>query len=346
MDNPNITIIELNTGAGGITLGLKYAEDFENIVTVLDNKHCYATYSKHFKQNNVILSEIENLDFTTYAEDNIDVIWASLPAEPYLTGYSIKLAKSDPRNEMFFNYCRIIKEVKPKMFIFDCIKGLFIKESGILYQVMKTYMEKMGYVIEEKLLNAWNYDVAQKRERLIIVGILQSEYDLRKDNGIYFKFPDASPNKKLVLRDVIGQEYVAYDPGDVSTYSKDKTAILDLVPPGGCWVDLPDDIKKTYMGGSFNKSGGKRGMAKRLSWDEPCPTLTTSPVQKQTERCHPTYTRPLTVYEYKLIQSFPKNYDFEGSIINQYKQIGNSMPPNFVKYIGGSIKNYIYMLPT
>ena len=80
--------------------------------------------------------------------------------------------------------------------------------------------------------------------------------------------------------------------------------------------------------------GGKTGMARRLSWDEPSLTLTCSPAQKQTERCHPDETRPLTVREYARIQSFPDAWHFDGSVTSQYKQIGNAVPVNLGFHIG------------
>jgi DNA (cytosine-5)-methyltransferase 1 len=113
---------------------------------------------------------------------------------------------------------------------------------------------------------------------------------------------------------------------------------LALVPPGGYWRDLPPKIQKEYMGGSFYLGGGKTGMARRLSWDEPSLTLTCSPAQKQTERCHPKYERPLTVREYARIQSFPDDWKFAGSIGHQYKQIGNAVPVNFGYHIAKCIQ--------
>ena len=88
------------------------------------------------------------------------------------------------------------------------------------------------------------------------------------------------------------------------------------------------------MGGSFYLGGGKTGMARRLSWDEPSLTLTCAPAQKQTERCHPEETRPLTIREYARIQSFPDEWQFEGSLSSQYKQIGNAVPVNLGYHLG------------
>jgi DNA (cytosine-5)-methyltransferase 1 len=91
------------------------------------------------------------------------------------------------------------------------------------------------------------------------------------------------------------------------------------------------------MGGSFNLPGGKTGMARRLAWDEPSLTLTCAPAQKQTERCHPEETRPLTVREYARIQTFPDDWQFAGSTSSAYKQIGNAVPVNLGYHLGMSI---------
>jgi DNA (cytosine-5)-methyltransferase 1 len=91
------------------------------------------------------------------------------------------------------------------------------------------------------------------------------------------------------------------------------------------------------MKGSFLLSGGKTGMARRISWDEPCLTLTCAPAQKQTERCHPEETRPFTVREYARIQTFPDDWIFQGSMTAQYAQIGNAVPVNFAEEIGKSL---------
>lgn len=88
------------------------------------------------------------------------------------------------------------------------------------------------------------------------------------------------------------------------------------------------------MKGSFYLGGGKTGIARRISWDEPCLTLTTAPDMKQTERCHPEETRPFTVREYARIQSFPDSWAFEGSMGEQYKQIGNAVPVELARHVG------------
>lgn len=121
------------------------------------------------------------------------------------------------------------------------------------------------------------------------------------------------------------------------SYPKRKAEILKMVPPGGYWRDLPDTVQREYMMKSYYLGGGKTGMARRLSWDEPSLTLTCAPAQKQTERCHPEETRPLTVREYARIQTFPDDWKFAGPVSAQYKQIGNAVPVNLAHAMGRAL---------
>lgn len=120
-------------------------------------------------------------------------------------------------------------------------------------------------------------------------------------------------------------------------YPKRKKEIMEQVPMGGYWKDLPDDLQREYMKASYFMGGGKTGIARRLSLDEPSLTLTCAPAMKQTERCHPTETRPLTVREYARIQTFPDDWEFCGNISAQYKQIGNAVPVNLAAAVGRSL---------
>ena len=106
---------------------------------------------------------------------------------------------------------------------------------------------------------------------------------------------------------------------------------------GGNWRDLPAVVQKEYMAGSLHLPGGKTGIARRLSLDEPSLTLVCAPAQKQTERCHPIETRPLTLREYARIQTFLVAWQFSGSLASQYKQIGNAVPVNLAYAIGRAL---------
>ena len=187
---------------------------------------------------------------------------------------------------------------------------------------------------EGKVLNAWDYGVAQKRERMIMVGIRNDLTD-----KISFDYP-APHDYKPVLRDIL----LDCPPSIGVQYSDYKKKIFELVPPGGYWRDIPEDIAKKYMKSTWDMGGGRTGILRRMSLDEPSLTVLTSPTQKQTERCHPLEARPFTVRENARIQSFPDDWKFQGSIGNQYKQVGNAVPVNLAYEVGMQIKESLEML--
>src|SRR5699024_6111075 len=141
------------------------------------------------------------------------------------------------------------------------------------------------YKVAYRVVRSQYHDVPQKRERILIMGV-------RSDVGSTIFFPKEQ-DYVVSLWEAIGDR----PNSEGQQYSETKKNVLDLVPAGGYWRDLPDEIQREYLGGSYHLSGGKTGMARRLSWDEPSLTLTCSPAQKQTERCHPEETRPLNVRE-------------------------------------------------
>lgn len=150
-----------------------------------------------------------------------------------------------------------------------------------------------------------------------------------------FEFPAAlAETDRKVLKDVLAD--VPTSSG--AKYSAEKTALFEMIPQGGCWVNLPEHLQQEYMGASFHSGGGKRGILHRLSMDKPALTLLCTPSQKQTERCHPLEVRPLTVREYARIQTFDDTYEFVGSMNSQYKQIGNAVPVELARHMGIALK--------
>lgn len=230
---------------------------------------------------------------------------------------------------MFYYFAQIVEHLRPKVFLAENLRGLITHDSGKTLQAMIQIYQEIGYNVDYYLVNATDYNVAQKRERVIIVGI-------REDYNVKYKLPKPFEYKP-VLRDVL--KNVPKSMGE--KYPEKKRKVLELVPPGGYWRYLPDEIAKEYMGKSYYSNGGRTGMARRISWDESCLTLTCSPAQKQTERCHPDEVRPFTVREYARIQSFPDEWDFSGSMGQKYKQIGNAVPVELAKAVGLSLINVL-----
>ena len=128
-----------------------------------------------------------------------------------------------------------------------------------------------------------------------------------------------------------------HDCGECAAFGEDRLSFLKLVPEGGNWRDLPVDLKQMAMGGAFESGGGKVGFYRRLSYNQPSPTLVTSPVQKATMMCHPTQNRPLSIREYARIQQFPDDWIFMGTSAEKYRQIGNAVPVGLSEALGKAV---------
>ena len=250
-----------------------------------------------------------------------------------------KLGFNDTRGTLFYEFARAVKETNPKVILAENVKGLVSHNSGKTLETIKDIIDEIGYeLVEPETLKAIFYKVPQKRERIFLVAIRK---DLSK--FVNFKYPAKFP-KIFTLRDALKKG--ALFNNDVprtegQLYPQRKKEILSQVPQGGYWRDLPDNLQREYMRGSYFLGGGKTGLARRLSWDEPSLTLTCAPAQKQTERCHPDETRPLTFREYARIQTFPDEWKFCGSLSSIYKQIGNAVPVNLAYAVGRSLVNLL-----
>jgi DNA (cytosine-5)-methyltransferase 1 len=323
--------IELFAGAGGLAIGLEQAGLNSLALNEVDH-WASETLRVNRPQWNVIEDDIRNVSFSDYI-GKIDVVTGGFPCQAFSYAGK-KLGLNDARGTLFYEFARVVKETQPPICIGENVRGLLTHEDGRTIEGMISILDEIGYyVIPPRIFKTIFYRVPQKRERVLIVGI-------RKDiSPKLFEFP--KPFKRVYnLKDALkkGELYQIDVPNsEGAKYPKSKKEVMDIVPQGGYWRDLPIEIQKDYMGGSFYLGGGKTGMARRMSWNEPSLTLTCSPAQKQTERCHPEETRPFTVREYARIQTFPDDWKFTGSIAQQYKQIGNAVPVNFAKEVGYSI---------
>ncbi|MGG7737568.1 DNA (cytosine-5-)-methyltransferase [Klebsiella sp. 141130] len=330
--NNNYTVLELFAGAGGMALGLEKAGLKSVLLNEIDSHAC-KTLRINRPEWNVVEGDVSQVDFTPY-RDTVDVLAGGFPCQAFSYAGK-KLGFEDTRGTLFFEFARAVKEINPKVLLAENVRGLLNHDDGRTLDTIKNIITDLGYTLfEPRVLKAIFYKVPQKRERLIIVAVRN---DLAND--IDYEWP-SSYNKILTLKDALkkGELYDTDVPeSDGQKYPKRKAEILSMVPPGGYWRDLPEDIQKEYMLKSFYLGGGKTGMARRLSWDEPSLTLTCAPAQKQTERCHPEETRPLTVREYARIQTFPDDWVFEGPMSAKYKQIGNAVPVNLSFAIGKSV---------
>ena len=327
----NFNSIELFAGAGGLALGLEQA-GFNHIGLIENDKNAAETLKHNRQKWNILCENIEEVCKRDLEKEfgikkyELDLLSGGAPCQSF--SYAGKrLGLEDTRGTMFYYYAQFLQQLQPKMFLFENVRGLLSHDKGRTFKVICDIFEQQGYILQYKILNALDYSVAQKRERLILIGI-------RKDlkDKIKFSFPKTH-NKKLVLRDILNN----VPKSDCAKYSKEKEKIFALVPPGGYWRDIDPEIAKTYMKTCWFMGGGRTGILRRLSLDEPSLTVLTTPQMKQTERCHPIEVRPFSVRENARIQSFPDEWQFMGTTASQYKQVGNAVPCNLAKEIGKEI---------
>lgn len=327
-------VLELFAGAGGLAVGLEKSGLKCIALNEIDKWACQTLRSNRPKWT-VLEGDVKEFSFEDY-KGKVDVVTGGFPCQAFSYAGK-KLGLNDARGTLFYEFARVVQEVQPALCIGENVRGLLSHDKGNTLEGMISILDEIGYrVVPVEVLKAIHFRVPQKRERLILVGI-------RKDIEIDYNYP--KPHKKIYnLKDALkkGELFNCDVPKSKgATYPEYKKQVLDMVPPKGYWRDLPIDVQKEYMGGSFYLGGGKTGMARRIGWDEPSLTLTCSPAQKQTERCHPDETRPFTVREYARIQTFPDNWEFVGSTAQQYKQIGNAVPVNLGQELGFSVVKFL-----
>jgi DNA-methyltransferase (dcm) len=332
--NADYHVLELFAGAGGLAIGLEKSGMKCVALNEIDKFACQ-TLRKNRPNWNVLEGDIKDFDFSEY-HNKVDVVTGGFPCQAFSYAGK-KLGLADARGTLFYEFARVVKQTNPPICIGENVRGLLSHDKGRTLQGMVSILNELGYnVMPVQILKAVNFKVPQKRERLILVGV-------RKDITTKYEYP--KPYKRIyTLSDALkkGGLYDCNVPkSDGAKYPKQKKEILDLIPPKGYWRDLPVELQKEFLGGSYYLGGGKTGIARRIGWDEPCLTLTCSPAQKQTERCHPDETRPFTVREYARIQTFPDEWQFQGSQAQQYKQIGNAVPVNLGREVGYSIVKFL-----
>tara|TARA_R110000765_G_scaffold265621_2_gene365049 strand:+ start:778 stop:1977 length:1200 start_codon:yes stop_codon:yes gene_type:complete len=329
----NLVVGESFSGAGGMSIGFEMA-GFKSAFLVEFDKDAAATLKRNRPNWNVLHKDIHYVDFTQF-KGKIDIMLGGFPCQSF-SDTGKRLGFNDTRGTLFHEYARSIMESEPKAFIAENVPGLLSHDKGRTLEAICSAFSDIGYtLIEPRVLKAMLYNVPQKRERLFLAGFRN---DIARSIDFEWPYPSAFPI--YTVRDAFykGKLHNCDVPSSKGiNYSERKKKVMDLVPEGGNWRDLPESIQREYMGGAFLAQGGKTSFAKRLSWDSPSNTLTCSPAQKQTERCHPEHTRPLTTREYARLQTFPDTWDFSGSTNSIYKQIGNAVPVNMAHAIAQSI---------
>ena len=351
--NNNRNVISLFSGAMGLDIGLARAG--LNIVIGQDfDKSCVETMQANGHE--VLCGDIREikapdlLAVTGMKSGEPFLICGGPPCQPFSTAGK-RLGINDPRGSLFMDFIRMIDYIRPRFFVMENVKGIISsplkhvpieerdesdpeQQLGTVLDVILNEFNKLNYKTVYGVLDAVNYGVPQFRERFVLIGSRDNE-EIFLPVPTHFAVHQNEKYKWQSLSSAIKDLENA--PGVCESFSQERLKYLRLVPEGGNWRSLPEEMIEEAMGGAYRSGGGKVGFYRRLSYSEPCPTLVTSPVQKATMMCHPVQDRPLSIREYARIQQFPEEWVFTGTVASQYRQIGNAVPVGLAEQIGKAI---------
>ncbi|MEM0237891.1 MAG: DNA cytosine methyltransferase [Desulfurococcus sp.] len=358
-----LTVVSLFTGAYGLDLGFELA-GFKVTVALDISEDSYRNLKANRPKIPFLLGDIKRLSTTDILKEaglrpgEVDVITGGPPCQPFSPAGRRQSLK-DPRAAPLVDFIRVIKEARPKVFVMEEVPGILsarirhvpIKERGkrpltpeempgSAWKVVIEELEKTGYRIAWKVLNAADYGTPQVRERVIVIGVRP---DLKRPPA----FPEPTHSKSsaglfralkpwvTLAEALVGiEDHIGFTPLPPK-YAK----YMRYVPPGGNWRHIPDELKPEAMNAAYKAGGGRMGFYRRLTWFEPSPTLVTSPAMKATMMVHPWEDRPLSIREYLRIQGFPDDWKVVVSVQDAYRLFGEAVPVPLAKAIARAVRS-------
>jgi len=335
---PKVVALSFFSGAMGLDIGMSNG-GIKSLLACEFNKYCRMTIQKN-NQDIALIGDInkysadEILKLAKIPTDRqVDVIFGGPPCQAFSTAGSRK-ALDDERGNVFLRYIEVVEQIKPKYVVIENVRGLLsapypyadIKEpiKGGALCIILDRLKHAGYTVSFELYNAANFGAPQIRERVVIIGKLNSKEKMpylvptHAENKEYGLPKWKTLGEALKERDFTRHNYIEFPEKRLKYYR--------LLKEGQYWKHLPEELQREAMGTKLDLGGGKTGFFRRLDFNKPSPTLVTNPTMPATDLCHPTEDRPLSVEEYGCIQGFPQEWEICGPILEQYKQIGNAVP--------------------
>lgn len=351
------------SGCGGLDLGLEQAGIHQRLACDFD-KFCRESLVSN-RPNVPVIDNVLNYDSADIRKiaglkngQRPTLIVGGPPCQAFSTAGN-RRSFEDPRGNVFLRYIQLIEELQPDFAVIENVRGLLsapLKHrpydqrgenfppfdqdelpGGALAFVLK-WLERIGYGVRFNLYNSANYGVPQTRERIVLIAS-------RDGAKVPFLTPTHSADgsygldKWLTFADAV--EGLDQKSGNSVAFPEQRLKYYRLLGPGQYWKHLPLELQKEALGRSFDLGGGKTGFLRRVAWDKPCPTLVTHPAMPATDLAHPEEDRPLSIQEYKRVQMFPDDWKLSGSLIQQYKQVGNAVPVGLGVAVGKAIINHI-----
>lgn len=342
INNTERKVVSIFSGIDVLSLGFE-KNNFNVVAAVEIEKNACETLKankeKYHPHMEIINDSVFNIsDEKIQSYQGIDGLIGGAPCQPFSRAKGT-FDEKDEKISCFFEYLRWVKLINPKWFVMENVKALTDKDKKYILDEFIDRATSLGYKVQYKVLNSHDYGNCQKRERIIIIGV---KYNL----NIEYSYPTViAKSKRKYVKDIIIPNE---DIGECIFYSKERADIMSYIPQGGNWRSLKgkhEDILKKAMGANYTKiQGGMTGAYRRLSLEDgyACPTLVTSPCQRNTLACHPLEDRPLSVKEYMRGQGIPDDYIIKGKVTEKYKFIGNAVPYELSFAIAKSISDSLY----
>lgn len=288
--------------------------------------------------------------------DEIDLLVGGPPCQAFSTAGGRK-GLNDERGNALVRYLQLIEELRPRYAVLENVRGLLSVPllhqphaerdasqklsqaqlpGGVLLAIVNR-LQQAGYGVSFNLYNSANFGTPQVRERVVLICH-------RDGSELPYLPPTHSIDEQWKLpKWVTFEEAVAGLPEKQHHvhFPEERLRYYRLLKPGQYWKNLPVDLQQQALGKSYFAGGGKTGFLRRLAWDKPAPTLVTHPAMPATDLAHPTLDRPLSIEEYKRLQQFPDDWIVCGSLVDQYRQIGNAVPLGLGEAIGKLILQHM-----
>lgn len=353
----DVTALSFFSGAMGLDIGLEKA-GFEVLLACENDTACQKTILAN-KPATPLIGDIWDYspkEILAKAglskKSDLDIVVGGPPCQAFSTAGGRKGFK-DARGNALLRYLEIIFELMPKYAVIENVRGLLSAPlvhtphsergaeplsqeelpGGALLYVL-SLLRKAGYAVSFNLYNSANYGSPQIRERVVLLCS-------RDGTKIPYLTPTHSENgafnlpKWRTFRDAVAglssKKHTHVD------FPENRLRFYRMLKAGQYWKHLPVALQKEALGKSYYSGGGKTGFLRRLAWDKPSPTLVTHPAMPATDLAHPEADRPLSIEEYKRVQEFPDDWAICGSLIDQYRQIGNAVPISLGYAIGTEI---------
>ncbi|MBN2918477.1 MAG: DNA (cytosine-5-)-methyltransferase [Lactobacillus sp.] len=306
--------VDLFSGAGGLSLGFEMA-GFNNVFSVEYDKKIAESYKKNFPTHNLLVKDIQEITddeiITLQHNQEVDVVIGGPPCQGFsLAGRIGRSFVEDKRNYLFKEFARVVKIIDPKMFVMENVARMISHNKGQTILEIKTEFESLGYNVQYKVLQAADYGVPQKRQRIFIVGTKNKEFNFPTPIGTTITVKEAIgdlPPLKSGERSEVPNHFSM-------NHSSQMLKKMSYIGDGGNRNQIPEDLRP--------KTGDIR---KYIRYDSQKPSVTVTGDMRKI--FHYEQNRALTPRELARLQSFPDSFIFEGNSISIQQQIGNAVPP-------------------